>query len=69
MRQILIAVAVAVTVSILLTPVLIRLFTKQGFGHQIREDGPPATTPSAVRRRWAGWRFWPASGRATWAPT
>lgn len=40
MRQILIAVAVAVTVSILLTPVLIRLFTKQGFGHQIREDGP-----------------------------
>lgn len=42
MRQILIAVAVAVTVSILLTPVLIRLFTKQGFGHQIREDGPPS---------------------------
>ncbi len=41
MRQILIAVAVAVTVSILLTPVLIRLFTKQGFGHQIREDGQP----------------------------
>lgn len=41
MRQILIAVAVAVTVSILLTPVLIR-FTKQGFGHQIREDGPPS---------------------------
>lgn len=42
MRQILIAVAVAVTVSILLTPVLIRLFTKQGFGHQIREDGLPS---------------------------
>lgn len=42
MRQILIAVAVAVTVSILLTPVLIRLFTKQGFGHQISEDGPPS---------------------------
>ncbi|HEX5254542.1 MAG TPA: phospho-N-acetylmuramoyl-pentapeptide-transferase, partial [Mycobacterium sp.] len=41
MRQILIAVAVALTVSILLTPALIRLFTKQGFGHQIREDGPP----------------------------
>jgi phospho-N-acetylmuramoyl-pentapeptide-transferase len=40
MRQILIAVAIAVTVSILLTPVLIRLYTKQGFGHQIREDGP-----------------------------
>ncbi|BBX61933.1 phospho-N-acetylmuramoyl-pentapeptide-transferase [Mycobacterium saskatchewanense] len=41
MRQILIAVAIALTVSILLTPVLIRLFTKQGFGHQTREDGPP----------------------------
>ena len=36
MRQILIAVAIALTVSILLTPALIRLFTKQGFGHQIR---------------------------------
>ncbi len=42
MRQILIAVAIAVTVSILLTPALIRLFTRQGFGHQIREDGPPS---------------------------
>jgi phospho-N-acetylmuramoyl-pentapeptide-transferase len=41
-RQILIAVAIAVAVSILLTPALIRLFTKQGFGHQIREDGPPS---------------------------
>ena len=40
MRQILIAVAIAVTVSILLTPALIRLYTRQGFGHQIREDGP-----------------------------
>lgn len=42
MRQIMIAVAIAVAVSILLTPALIRLFTKQGFGHQIREDGPPS---------------------------
>ena len=24
-----------------MTPALIRLFTRQGFGHQIREDGPP----------------------------
>lgn len=42
MRQILFAVAIAVTVSILLTPALVRLFTKQGFGHEIREDGPPS---------------------------
>ena len=33
---------IALTVSILLTPVLIRLFTRQGFGHEIREDGPPS---------------------------
>ncbi len=44
MRQILIAVAIALTVSILLTPpFLIKLFTRQGgFGHEIREDGPPS---------------------------
>ncbi len=42
MRQILIAVGIALAVSILLTPSLIRLFTRQGFGHEIREDGPPS---------------------------
>ena len=42
MRQILIAVGIALAVSILLTPLLIRLFTRQGFGHEIREDGPPS---------------------------
>ena len=42
MIDILIAVAIAVTVSILLTPMLIRLFSRQGFGHEIREDGPPS---------------------------
>ncbi len=42
MIDILIAVAIALTVSIVLTPVLIRLFTRQGFGHEIREDGPPS---------------------------
>lgn len=41
MIEILIAVAIALTVSIVATPLLIRLFTTQGFGHQIREDGPP----------------------------
>jgi phospho-N-acetylmuramoyl-pentapeptide-transferase len=39
-RLILIAVGISLTVSILLTPVLIRLFTRRGFGHEIREDGP-----------------------------
>ncbi|MDT5187469.1 MAG: phospho-N-acetylmuramoyl-pentapeptide-transferase, partial [Mycobacterium sp.] len=65
MRQILIAVGIALTVSILLTPVLVRLFTRQGFGHEIREDGPPSHhkkrgTPSMggvaiVAGIWAGY--------------
>jgi phospho-N-acetylmuramoyl-pentapeptide-transferase len=65
MIQILIAVAVALTVSILLTPALIRLFARQGFGHHIREDGPPTHqtkrgTPSMggvaiVAGIWAGY--------------
>ncbi len=42
MRLILVAVAISVMVSILLTPTLIRMFTRQGFGHQTREDGPPS---------------------------
>ena len=42
MKQILLAVAIALAVSILLTPALIRLFTRQGLGHQTREDGPPS---------------------------
>src|SRR5205085_3720983 len=65
MRQILIAVGIALTVSILLTPALIRVFTRQGFGHEIREDGPPSHhkkrgTPSMggvaiVAGIWAGY--------------
>src|SRR5246127_1319487 len=42
MIDILVAVAIALTVSILLTPMLIRLFNRQGFGQEIREDGPPS---------------------------
>ncbi|HEX4725323.1 MAG TPA: phospho-N-acetylmuramoyl-pentapeptide-transferase [Pseudonocardiaceae bacterium] len=40
MKGILIAAAVALFVSIMFTPYLIRLFTRQGFGQEIREDGP-----------------------------
>lgn len=42
MRLILIAVGISLAVSILLTPSLIKLFTRQGLGHEIREDGPPS---------------------------
>lgn len=65
MRLILIAVAISLGVSILLTPVLIKLFMRQGFGHEIREDGPPSHktkrgTPSMggvaiVAGIWAGY--------------
>ncbi|MBU3064061.1 phospho-N-acetylmuramoyl-pentapeptide-transferase [Nocardia sp. NEAU-G5] len=40
MRQILFAAAIALAVSILLTPLLIRIFAKRGFGQEIRVDGP-----------------------------
>ncbi len=40
MRGILIAAGVALTVSILLTPYLIRFFARQGFGQEIRAEGP-----------------------------
>jgi phospho-N-acetylmuramoyl-pentapeptide-transferase len=39
-RGILVAAAVALVVSILFTPYLIRIFSKQGFGQEIREEGP-----------------------------
>jgi phospho-N-acetylmuramoyl-pentapeptide-transferase len=42
MRLILIAIGLSLAISILLTPLLIRLFTRQGFGHEIRADGPPS---------------------------
>jgi phospho-N-acetylmuramoyl-pentapeptide-transferase len=65
MKLILIAVGISLAVSIMLTPLLIRLFTRQGFGHEIREDGPPSHktkrgTPSMggvaiVAGIWAGY--------------
>jgi phospho-N-acetylmuramoyl-pentapeptide-transferase len=39
-RQILFAAAIALAVSILLTPLLIRIFARRGFGQEIRVDGP-----------------------------
>ncbi|WP_430333023.1 phospho-N-acetylmuramoyl-pentapeptide-transferase [Rhodococcus sp. ACT016] len=40
MRQILFAAGIALAVSILLTPVLIKIFSRQGFGQEIRVEGP-----------------------------
>ncbi|BBG01313.1 MULTISPECIES: phospho-N-acetylmuramoyl-pentapeptide-transferase [Pseudonocardia] len=40
MKGVFIAAGVALAVSILLTPYLIRLFARQGLGQEIREEGP-----------------------------
>ncbi len=40
MKNILVAAGIALAVSILLTPLVIRLFVRQGFGQEIREEGP-----------------------------
>ncbi len=40
MRQILFAAGIALAVSILLTPLLIKAFSRQGFGQEIRVEGP-----------------------------
>ncbi|MTD59066.1 phospho-N-acetylmuramoyl-pentapeptide-transferase [Amycolatopsis pithecellobii] len=40
MISILVAAGIGLLVSILLTPYLIRVFSRQGFGQEIREEGP-----------------------------
>ncbi len=40
MKSILIAAAIALIASIMLTPYLIKIFSRQGFGQEIREEGP-----------------------------
>ncbi|MET4610628.1 phospho-N-acetylmuramoyl-pentapeptide-transferase [Rhodococcus sp. PvR044] len=40
MRQILFAAGIALAVSILMTPLLIKAFSRQGFGQEIRVEGP-----------------------------
>ena len=40
MKNILIAAVVGMVVAILLTPYLIKVFSRPGFGQEIREDGP-----------------------------
>jgi phospho-N-acetylmuramoyl-pentapeptide-transferase len=39
-KSILVAAIVGLAVAILLTPYLIKVFSRQGFGQEIREDGP-----------------------------
>ena len=69
MRLILIAVGLSLMVSILLTPLLIRLFARQGWVTEIRADGPPSHHTKRGTRQWVGWRSWPGSGWPTWVRT
>lgn len=65
MRQILFAGGIALFVAILLTPLLIKIFSKQGFGQEIRDEGPASHqakrgTPSMggvaiIAAMWAGY--------------
>ena len=65
MKTILVAAVVALGVSILLTPYLIKVFSRQGFGQEIRQDGPQAHlhkrgTPTmggaaAIAAMWVGY--------------
>ena len=68
MRLILFAVGISLAVSILLTPTLIRLFTRQGFGQEIREDGPPSHQRKRGTPSMGGVAI-PESGPATSART
>ena len=47
MRQIILAAGLALAVAILLTPVLIRLFTRRGLGQPIRDEAP-----ESHQRKW-----------------
>lgn len=53
MREILIAAAVSLLLSMFGTPLAIRLFSRRGYGQSIREEGPPGTTTSAAPPPWA----------------
>ena len=53
MIPILVAGAVGLAVTLLGTPVAIRLFRVWGWGQRIREDGPTPTSRRSARRRWA----------------
>ena len=52
-RGVLAAATVALIISLLGTPVAIRILVKRGYGQLIRDDGPTRTRPSAGRPRWA----------------
>ena len=41
-------------ISILLTPIAIRAFRRQGLGQEIRDDGPESTCPRRACPPWAG---------------
>lgn len=65
MRLILIAAGFALAVALLLTPVLIRVFTRWGSARRYATTPQTATNASGARRRWVASRSSPRSGQAT----
>ena len=54
MKTILVAGGVAMVLALFGTPLAIRIFTRRGYGQEIREDGPAPHRPSAARRTMGG---------------
>ncbi|MBE1462223.1 phospho-N-acetylmuramoyl-pentapeptide-transferase [Kibdelosporangium phytohabitans] len=65
MISILVAASTALLVSILLTPYLVKVFSRQGFGQEIREEGPQGhKSKRGTPRPWAARRSWRPPGWA-----
>lgn len=69
MTQILLSAAIALAVSILLTPAVISWFAKQGFGQEIRVDGPESHKAKRGTPPWAASPSSSACGPDTLAHT
>ena len=70
MRSVLIAAGFGLIISILLTPIAIRAFRRQGLGQEIRDDGPESHLSKKGTPTMGGTVIVGATRRsATWPPT
>ncbi len=69
MRAILLGGGLSLLISLLGTRFAITFFTRWGYGQEIRDDGPPRTTPSAAPRPWAASSSSPRPSSATSPPS
>ncbi len=67
MRQILFAGAIGLFLTLVGTPLLIKLLARKGYGQFIRDDGPRTHGPRRARPRWAASpSSWRRSSRTSW---